>query len=129
MHIHYDICWLKHLAGLKCLATNCCAKRWLLMHSQDSQSIFRCLSTLAQSIWQVHSLVLQAKAGITDDIIEVLTNTSAELSKGRRKRPMPAGLATPESIGTYGLLSSHPLHKTAEASLAIYLFHNCHCVD
>lgn len=59
---------------------------------------------------------VQAKAGITDDIIEVLTNTSADLSKGRRKRPMPAGLATPESIGTYGLLSSHPIHKTSEAS-------------
>ncbi len=59
---------------------------------------------------------LQAKAGITEDIIEVLTNTSAELSKGRRKRPMPAGLASPASIEQYGLLSSHPLHKTSEVS-------------
>lgn len=59
----------------------------------------------------------RAKAGITDDIIEVLTSTSAELSKGRRKRPMPAGLASPSSIEQYGLLSSHPLHKTSEGGI------------
>ena len=59
---------------------------------------------------------VQAKAGITDDIIEVLTATSAELSKGRRKRPMPPGLAAPGSFDHYKLLSSHPLHKTSEVS-------------
>lgn len=59
---------------------------------------------------------MQAKAGITDDIIEVLTATSAELSKGRRKRPMPPGLAAAGSFDHYKLLSSHPLHKTSEVS-------------
>lgn len=59
----------------------------------------------------------RAKAGITDDIIEVLTTTSAELSKGRRKRPMPAGLASAGTIEQYGLLSSHPLHKTSEGGI------------
>ena len=65
---------------------------------------------------------LQAKAGITDDIIEVLTTTSAELSKGRRKRPMPAGLASAGTIEQYGLLSSHPLHKTSEVSFIPTIF-------
>ena len=64
---------------------------------------------------------LQAKAGITDDIIEVLTTTSAELSKGRRKRPMPAGLASAGTIEQFGLLSSHPLHKTSEVSFFPHL--------
>ena len=66
----------------------------------------------------IPSAHLQAKAGITDDIIEVLTNTAAELSKGRRKRPMPEGLVTPEAVGQFGLLSSHPLHKTSEVGSA-----------
>lgn len=61
-------------------------------------------------------LCVQAKAGITEDIIDVLTSTSADLSKGRRKRPMPAGLAAPGSFDHYKLLSSHPLHKTSEVS-------------
>ena len=62
---------------------------------------------------------MQAKAGITDDIIEVLTNTSAELSKGRRKRPLPEGLVTPEAVGQFSLLSSHPLHKTSEVRCGV----------
>ena len=61
-------------------------------------------------------MCVQAKAGITDDIIEVLTATSAELSKGRRKRPMPPGLAASGSFDHYKLLSSHPLHKTSEVN-------------
>ena len=66
----------------------------------------------------VHVCVcVQAKAGITDDIIEVLTATSADLSKGRRKRPMPPGLAAPGSFDHYKMLSSHPLHKTSEVKL------------
>jgi len=48
----------------------------------------------------------------------VLTTTSAELSKGRRKRPMPAGLASAGTIEQFGLLSSHPLHKTSEVSFS-----------
>ena len=59
---------------------------------------------------------MQAKGGITPDIVEVLTATSTELSKGRRKRPMPAGLAAPASFDHYKLLSSHPMHKTSEVS-------------
>ncbi|KAL3134881.1 hypothetical protein ABBQ32_007847 [Trebouxia sp. C0010 RCD-2024] len=59
----------------------------------------------------------RAKAGITDDIIEVLTATSADLSKGRRKRPMPPGLAAPGSFDHYKMLSSHPLHKTSEGGI------------
>jgi hypothetical protein len=39
---------------------------------------------------------------------------SKELSKGRKKRVMPAGLATPEEIRGLALLSSHPLHKSTK---------------
>lgn len=71
---------------------------------------------------------LQAKAGITDDIIEVLTATSADLSKGRRKRPMPPGLAAPGSFDHYKMLSSHPLHKTSEVR-ALKLSWDLQCSD
>lgn len=66
------------------------------------------------SVYVSVHVCVQAKAGITDDIIEVLTATSADLSKGRRKRPMPPGLAAPGSFDHYKMLSSHPLHKTSE---------------
>lgn len=75
---------------------------------------------LSADIVDLSMSCLQAKAGITDDIIEVLTTTSAELSKGRRKRPMPAGLASAGTIEQYGLLSSHPLHKTSEVSFSFF---------
>jgi hypothetical protein len=39
---------------------------------------------------------------------------SKELSKGRKKRIMPAGLATPQEIEGLSLLSSHPLHKSTK---------------
>lgn len=69
-------------------------------------------------LWHARKIVwVQAKAGITDDIIEVLTATSTELSKGRRKRPMPPGLAAPGSFDHYKLLSSHPVHKTSEVNI------------
>jgi hypothetical protein len=44
-----------------------------------------------------------------------MTAASQELSKGRKKRVMPPGLATPADIGAFAQLSSHPLHKTTKA--------------
>ncbi len=58
---------------------------------------------------------LQAKAGITEDIVARMTEHSTVLSKGRKKRAMPATLATPEDVGGFALLGCHPLHKTAKA--------------
>jgi hypothetical protein len=57
----------------------------------------------------------QAKAGITEDIVARMTEHSTVLSKGRKKRAMPATLATPEDVGGLALLGCHPLHKTAKA--------------
>lgn len=43
---------------------------------------------------------------------------SKELSKGRKKRVMPAGLASAQEIETLSLISSHPLHKSTKVWLA-----------
>ena len=58
--------------------------------------------------------VLQAKAGITKEIQDNMTEASKALSKGRKKRVMPEGLATVDEIEKIGLLSSHPLHKSTK---------------
>ena len=58
--------------------------------------------------------VLQAKAGITKEIQDNMTEASKVLSKGRKKRVMPEGLATMDEIESFGLLSSHPLHKSTK---------------
>ena len=57
---------------------------------------------------------IQAKAGITKEIGEHMTEHSKVLSKGRKKRVMPEGLATVDEIEKLGLLSSHPLHKSTK---------------
>ena len=46
-----------------------------------------------------------------------MTACSQELSKGRKKRVMPEGLATPDDVGAFSQLSSHPLHKTTKARI------------
>ena len=47
-----------------------------------------------------------------------MTEHSTVLSKGRKKRAIPATLATPEEIGGFGLLGTHPLHKTSKVRCA-----------
>ena len=47
-----------------------------------------------------------------------MTEHSTVLSKGRKKRAMSATLATPEEIGGFGLLGTHPLHKTSKVRCA-----------
>jgi hypothetical protein len=59
-------------------------------------------------------LVLQAKAGITDDIVKAMTDCSMKLSKGRKQRAPPPELASAEELATYQLLGSQPLHKTGK---------------
>ena len=58
--------------------------------------------------------VVQAKAGITEDVSNHMLEHSKELSKARKKRVMPAGLATAQEIEAFSLLSSHPLHKSTK---------------
>ena len=60
--------------------------------------------------------MLQAKAGITKEIQDHMTEHSKVLSKGRKKRVMPEGLATVDELEKFGLLSSHPLHKSTKVS-------------
>lgn len=51
--------------------------------------------------------------GVTSDIIARMTDTATTLSKGRKKRPLPPGLASPEAIAGYSLLETLPIHKSA----------------
>ncbi len=59
---------------------------------------------------------MQARAGITKEIGEHMTEQSKVLSKGRKKRVMPEGLASVDDIKNFGLLSSHPLHKSTKVT-------------
>lgn len=55
--------------------------------------------------------------GITEEIIQDLTEVNAALSKGRRKRAVPESLATVEQLAAFTLLSSAPLHKTTQGGI------------
>lgn len=57
---------------------------------------------------------LQAKGGITSDIIDALTQNNVTLSKMRKKRQISETLATPDSIGQLELAGSFPIHKTTQ---------------
>ncbi|CAL1384332.1 unnamed protein product [Linum trigynum] len=52
------------------------------------------------------------RPGISADIITELTECNAALSQQRKRRQIPATLASIEDLGRYTQLSSHPLHKT-----------------
>ncbi len=60
---------------------------------------------------------MQVKAGISEEIIDVMTNTNAELSKGRRKRSVPAGTAAMDDVRSFSLLNTIPLHKTTQVGI------------
>lgn len=73
----------------------------------------QCCNVYTLMLGRAHDSV-QAKAGITKEIGEHMTEHSKVLSKGRKKRVMPEGLATVDEIEKLGLLSSHPLHKSTK---------------
>ncbi|KAK4798903.1 hypothetical protein SAY86_024268 [Trapa natans] len=54
----------------------------------------------------------KARPGITDHLIEELTECNASLSQQRKKRQIPSMLASSDDVERYTQLSSHPLHKT-----------------
>ncbi|GLI62339.1 hypothetical protein VaNZ11_004953 [Volvox africanus] len=60
----------------------------------------------------------KAKGGIPEDIIADMVEINATLSKGRKKRPLPDTLATPEDLASLTLSGSNPLHKTTAGGVA-----------
>lgn len=59
-------------------------------------------------------MLLQAKGGITPDIVEALTKNNVTLSKMRKKRQISETLATPDDVSQLDLAGSFPIHKTTQ---------------
>lgn len=57
------------------------------------------------------------KGGIPEDVQADLSEVNAALSKGRKKRPLPDGLATPEDVAALSLSGAFPLHKTTAGGI------------
>lgn len=64
--------------------------------------------------WVAENGAWQVKAGIPTDVGEHMAEHSKDLSKQRKKRVMPTGLASAQDIEAFSLISSHPLHKTTK---------------
>lgn len=56
-------------------------------------------------------------AGIPESILQELMDINATLSKGRKKRALPPGLASPEDLAALVLARSAPLHKTTAGGI------------
>ncbi|KAK4765886.1 hypothetical protein SAY87_007528 [Trapa incisa] len=52
------------------------------------------------------------RPGISERLVEELTECNASLSQQRKKRQIPSTLASVDDVERYTQLSSHPLHKT-----------------
>lgn len=61
--------------------------------------------------------VKKSKGGITQEIIDAMTECNATLSKGRKKRVFPEGTAAMDDIRSFSLLSAIPLHKTTQGGI------------
>lgn len=60
----------------------------------------------------------QPRAGITPDVVEVLTATANELQRTRKgKKQAPPGLATVEELENFAQLAKQPLHATRSAGI------------
>uniref|UniRef100_A0A1D1XIR0 Pre-mRNA-processing factor 19 n=1 Tax=Anthurium amnicola TaxID=1678845 RepID=A0A1D1XIR0_9ARAE len=57
------------------------------------------------------------RPGITNDIIEELSNCNTILSAQRKKRQILPTLASVDLLDTFTQLSSHPLHKTSKPGI------------
>jgi len=58
-----------------------------------------------------------AEEGLTDAIKEQLDATHKKLSKGRKKRPMPDGLASVDDLKSYVVTSSHTTHSASKPGI------------
>lgn len=56
-------------------------------------------------------------ATIPEAVLQELTDVNAQLSKTRKKRPIPDTLATPEDLQQLQQLVSAPLHKTTQGGI------------
>mmetsp|Transcript_12785 Transcript_12785/g.32935 ORF Transcript_12785/g.32935 Transcript_12785/m.32935 type:complete len:502 (+) Transcript_12785:196-1701(+) len=59
----------------------------------------------------------RAKSGITAEAEGLMTETSAKLSKGRKKRAIPEGTIVQDEIAALSLSSTNPLHKTTKGGI------------
>ena len=57
---------------------------------------------------------MQAKAGITEDIVAALSQNNKTLSSMRKKREIPVTLASADEISRLDLAGSFPIHKTTQ---------------
>lgn len=64
-----------------------------------------------------HPAEKRAKAGLTSDVLEALAACNKRLSKSRKKRPLPEGLAAPEALGAFTLESKFPVHQTSKQGI------------
>jgi pre-mRNA-processing factor 19 len=55
--------------------------------------------------------------GLPEAVVEELAAVSTDLSKGRKKRQVPAGTASVEQLEGYSLQGSYPLHKTTAGGI------------
>jgi pre-mRNA-processing factor 19 len=56
----------------------------------------------------------RAKAGLTADVLEAMIACNKRLSKNRKKRPAPEGLADPEDIKYYEVEDKFPVHQASK---------------
>jgi pre-mRNA-processing factor 19 len=56
-------------------------------------------------------------AGMTQEVLDELTEVNATLSKGRRKRAISPSLATAEEIGSLTSVGAYPVHATRQAGI------------
>jgi hypothetical protein len=56
----------------------------------------------------------QVKTGLTEDILNELTEFSNKMSKYRKKRVISASLITAEEIEAFQLVAANPVHKTTQ---------------
>lgn len=65
----------------------------------------------------IRLLLLQAKPGMTEDVLKAITDCSVRMSKGRKQRAQAPELATVDDLAAFQLLGSQPLHKTGKVHL------------
>jgi pre-mRNA-processing factor 19 len=55
----------------------------------------------------------KSKSGITQEVVAKMVQAAGKLSKSRRKKPLPEGLASLDDLKAYSLLGKYPLHTTS----------------
>eukprot|EP00693_Jakoba_libera_P002861 EC692963.1.p1 GENE.EC692963.1~~EC692963.1.p1 ORF type:complete len:212 (+),score=47.81 EC692963.1:46-636(+) len=66
---------------------------------------------------EVDQAAAPAAAGLTDNDIAVLTETSTRLSSARKHRKISKTVASPEEIASFEVQSSNPIHSTSQPGI------------